>query len=153
MVPLHQLPAATGAALEELVAMHEASRASVKLQLREAAAEALRANQSEDLDVFIRLGRVVRRAVLGSGWQGWPLLATAGRPRLELPSRFAQYGALWAAECRVARGPLGPRSVALESPQCVAQCVRNRCVWPSRLVQQPRVQEQLGRYIEGLGEK
>ena len=47
--------------------MHEAGRASVKLQLREAAAEALRANQSEDLDVFIRLGRVVRRAVLGSG--------------------------------------------------------------------------------------
>ena len=111
MVPLHQLPAATGAALEELVAMHEAGRASVKLQLREAAAEALRANQSEDLDVFIRLGRVVRRAVLGSGWQGWPLLATLGS-RCP-PSRLAHGGALWAAECKVECGPLGPWA-----PQC-----------------------------------
>ena len=131
--------------------MHEASRASVKLQLREAAAEALRANQSEDLDVFIRLGRVVRRAVLGSGWQGWPLLATLGS-RCP-PSRLAHGGALWAAECRVERGPLGACGAALECLRCAAQCAGNRCVWPSRLVQQPRVQEQLGRYIEGLGEK
>jgi len=54
VVPLHQLPAATSAALEQLVATHESGRAAVKLQLRSAAAEALRANQSEDLDLFIR---------------------------------------------------------------------------------------------------
>jgi len=29
----------------------------------------------------------------------------------------------------------------------------DHCVWPSRSVEQPRVQEQLGRYIEGLGQK
>jgi len=99
VVPLHQLPAATAAALEELVAMDESGRASVKLQLREAAAEALRANQSEDLDVFIRLGRVVRRAVLGSG--------RAGHPRPEALSRLRTSGsglqsgawAAWGPQC------------------------------------------------------
>lgn len=100
MVPLHQLPAATAAALEQLVSMHGTGRASVKLQLREAAAEALRANQSEDLDVFIRLGRVVRRVVLGSD--------TAGRPRPEALSRSRTAGPLG---CRVERGPCGPRGI------------------------------------------
>ena len=62
-------------ARQGLVAMNETGRSTVKLQLRGAAAADLRANQSDDLDVFIRL------------------------------------------------------------------------------VQQPRVQEQLGQYIEGLGQK
>ena len=121
VVPLHQLPAATAAALEGLVAMNETGRASVKLQLREAAAEALRANQSEDLDVFIRLVSMLKRVVLGS--------CRAGHLWLEAPSC-----------CRMA-GPLGSRSEhgrlraccpALEPPRGAAKSARFRHVWPER---------------------
>tara|TARA_B110001452_G_scaffold111518_1_gene92439 strand:- start:1566 stop:2429 length:864 start_codon:yes stop_codon:yes gene_type:complete len=55
VVPLHKLPGASADALEGLLAINPNARSAVKRQLRSAAADALRANQSEDLDDFIQV--------------------------------------------------------------------------------------------------
>ena len=53
-VPMQELPAASMARLNELVAVNPTGFATTKLQVRHYAAEALRKHQSEDLDTFIR---------------------------------------------------------------------------------------------------
>jgi len=53
-VPLPKLPEASSARLAELLAINPTGFATTKLAVRQAAAEALRQNQSEDLDTFIR---------------------------------------------------------------------------------------------------
>lgn len=54
VVPMQELPAASMARLNELVAVNPTGFATTKLQVRHYAAEALRKHQSEDLDTFIR---------------------------------------------------------------------------------------------------